>query len=306
MRIQIRSAVFVILLTIISPLEAADLIYVSLLNGSVVTYDTTGIVGSTIAATQTTFASIPRQADAMGLAFDSGGNLYVASSGDTVSKFSSSGAYLSSIGNSSNLRFPWGLAIDSLDNLYVANYKGYNISKFDYSGNHINNIDLDYYMPWGLTVDSSYNIYVANSGFVSKFDSSGNHIANISENLGYASSVTLDSSGNLYVSNYAGSYAYSINKYSSSGRLLSTIRDRSLDGPFSLAFDSSGNLYVSNHTGRSISKFSPSGKFLLSWSTGADNPTFLAFKPVSVPEPSTYALATIAVCIMTYLVSQRR
>ena len=71
----------------VSSLPASDLIYVSMMNGTVVTYDTSGTVGSTIAATQTQFASTPLKDWAMGLAFDSGGNLFVASSADTVSKF---------------------------------------------------------------------------------------------------------------------------------------------------------------------------------------------------------------------------
>ena len=33
---------------------------------------------------------------------------------------------------------------------------------------------------------------------------------------------------------------------------------------------------------------------------------YLAFKPVTVPEPSTYALATIATGVMAYLARRRK
>jgi hypothetical protein len=35
-------------------------------------------------------------------------------------------------------------------------------------------------------------------------------------------------------------------------------------------------------------------------------PNYLAFKPVTVPEPSTYALATIATGVMAYLARRRK
>ncbi|MEI7923694.1 MAG: PEP-CTERM sorting domain-containing protein [Planctomycetota bacterium] len=78
-----------------------------------------------------------------------------------------------------------------------------------------------------------------------------------------------------------------------------------LNGPNGLKFDSTGNLYVVNYTNSTISKFNSSGTFLTSWSTGS-SPTFLAFKPVTVPEPSTYALATIATGVMAYLARRRK
>ncbi|MEI7922330.1 MAG: PEP-CTERM sorting domain-containing protein [Planctomycetota bacterium] len=84
----------------------------------------------------------------------------------------------------------------------------------------------------------------------------------------------------------------------------STFANTNLIGPSDLAFDTSGNLYAANFTGSTISKFSSSGSFLTSWSIGPWA-TFLAFQPVSVPEPSTYALAAIASGVMAYLARRR-
>ena len=79
-----------------------------------------------------------------------------------------------------------------------------------------------------------------------------------------------------------------------------------MNNPFGLAFDSSGNLYAANYGNSTISKFNSSGSFLTSWSTGTAQPFFLAFKTVSVPEPSTYALAAIATGVMAYLARRRK
>ena len=99
MRLQLRSLVAAVaLLFAASPFAGAvDLLFVTLGNNTIVKYDTTGNVGATIQATQATFASTNLNNPA-GLAFDSSGNLYAANyGGNTISKFNSSGAYVSNI-----------------------------------------------------------------------------------------------------------------------------------------------------------------------------------------------------------------
>ncbi|MCY2935212.1 MAG: PEP-CTERM sorting domain-containing protein [Planctomycetota bacterium] len=91
--------------------------------------------------------------------------------------------------------------------------------------------------------------------------------------------------------------------FDASGGYVSNISSN-LDKPYGLAFDSSGNLYAANTGNKTISKFDASGTFLTSWST-ASYPKFLAFQPVTVPEPSTYALAAIATGVMAYLARRR-
>lgn len=70
-----------------------------------------------------------------GLAFDQAGNLYAANSGaTTVSKFDSSGTFVSTIGSASNLSTPIAVAFDSTGNMYVSNFGNKTISKFDSAG----------------------------------------------------------------------------------------------------------------------------------------------------------------------------
>ena len=213
------------LLAFAAPLPAVDMLYVTLSNNTIVSYDTSSGNAATIAASVATFASTNLNAP-HGLAFDSSGNLYAANVGNsTISKFDSSGTYVSSGSISTNLVNPTGLAFDSSGNLYAGNLGNNTISKFNSSG-----------------------------------------------------------------------------AYVSSGSIPST----NLLNPLGLAFDSSGNLYAANLGNSTISKFDSSGSFLTSWSTGTAKPSFLAFKPVSVPEPSTYALAAIATGVMAYLARRRK
>ena len=161
------------LLALAAPLPAADLLYVSLDNNTIVAYDTTSGDGSTIAASMNTFASTNLAIPA-GLAFDSSGNLYAANEdNDTISKFNDSGTFLSQI--NSNLNDPCGLAFDSSGNLYAANNLDSTISKFNSAGTFLSQINSNLGNPVGLAFDTSGNLYAANiSGFtITRFNASG-------------------------------------------------------------------------------------------------------------------------------------
>ena len=111
------------------------MLYVTLSNNTIVSYDTSSGNAATIAASVATFASTNLNSP-FGLAFDSSGNLYAANNSiNTISKFNSSDGYVSSI--SGNLNVPAGLAFDSSGNLYAANYGNSTISKFNSSGSFL-------------------------------------------------------------------------------------------------------------------------------------------------------------------------
>lgn len=106
------------------------------------------------------FANVIR---ATGLAFDRDGNLYVSNFGNTIEKFSPSGASLGTFANT-GLNNPEGLAFDSLGNLYAANNGSDTIEKFSPDG-----LDLGVFAntglsgPIGLAFDSLGNLYAVNS-----------------------------------------------------------------------------------------------------------------------------------------------
>jgi sugar lactone lactonase YvrE len=285
-----------------APLPAVDLLYVSLNNNTIVSYDTTGNVGTTIAASVSIFVNTNPDYT-RGLAFDTSGNLYAANAEpNTISKFNSSAGYVSNI--AANLSYPNALIFDSSGNLYAANYGNSTISKFNSTGGYVSNIATNLSGPFGLAFDSLGYLYASNasSNTISKFNSTGGYVSNIATNLSYPIGLALDSSDNLYAANYGNN---TISKFNSSGGYVSIITTN-LSIPFGLVLDSSGNLYAANSGNSTISKFDSSGTFLTSWSVGTAAPSFLAFKPVSVPEPSTYALATIGTSVIAYLARRRK
>ena len=303
MRLQLRSLVAAVaLLFAASPFAGAvDLLFVTLSDNTIVKYDTTGNVGATIQATQAFFATSNLN-NPQGLVFDSSGNLYAANyGGNTISKFNSSGAYVSNI--NTFLNGPIGLAFDSSGNLYAANNSDSRINKYNSSGTYDSVINLNLNSPQGLAFASG-NLYAANYGdsTISKFNSSGGYVSNLGvPDVNSPTGLAFDISGNLYAANYGDN---TISKFNSSGGFLSQIMNN-LNNPKGLAFDISGNLYAANNGNNTISKYNSSGIFLTSWSTGVA-PAFIAFQPVSVPEPSTYALAAIATGVMAAVARRRK
>ncbi len=80
-----------------------------------------------------------------------------------------------------------------------------------------------------------------------------------------------------------------------------------LNYPINITFDSAGNFYVANYAGRTIAKFNSSGNLMTIFDLwNIASPISLAFQPTTVPEPSTYALCTIAVSVIVFFARHRR
>ena len=77
---------------------------------------------------------------------------------------------------------PSEIAIDSDDNLYVADTDNHRIQKFDNSGNYLTSWShrnsTDQFYPEGITIDLDGNVYVADprNTQIQKFDNSGNYL----------------------------------------------------------------------------------------------------------------------------------
>ena len=188
-----------------------------------------------------------------GLAYDSGGNLYVAEySTNRVQKFAPDGTLLLSIG---------------------AGYHGSGGFPTDYGTGK-----GQFESPTNVAVDAAGNIYVSQQyrARIQKFDSNGEYLTGYgpdSENvapLTFPHGVAIDGAGNLYV---ADGPSRRVLKLDPAGHVLLKIgiKDITLFNTFaisSVAIDSSGNIYIPASGNHRVEKFSPTGQFLLGFGAG--------------------------------------
>ncbi|MFY8097051.1 MAG: putative Ig domain-containing protein [Flavobacterium sp.] len=238
-----------------------------------------------------------------GVAVDGIGKLYVAdrdnnkirvidTNGNVTTLAGSTEGSNDGNGTNAQFRYPQGIAIDKLSNIYIADMGNSRIRKIDSSGNVTtlagsiggNAIDglganARFSGPSNIAVDASGNAYVTDLSRIRKIDSSGNVTTLAGSSTGYADGigteakfstpygVTVDRSGNIYV---ADTNNFKIRKIDSNGN-VSTIAGSSfgfLDGnltiasfkgPRGLAIDAIGNLYTTDYQNQKIRKITLTG-----------------------------------------------
>jgi type II secretory pathway pseudopilin PulG len=232
--------------------------------GVVTTFAGSGVGGSTDATGTAATFSGPG-----GLAIDSAGNLYVAdffnskirkiTSAGVVTTLAGSGVggFADGTGTAAKFYDPWGVAVDSAGNVYVADTYNYRIRKISSSGvvstlagsgvmGYADGVGTaaQFNYPAGVAVDSSGNVYVADqdnnrirlispAGVVTTLAGSGVKASadGVGLNAQFASphSVSLDGYGNLYVGD---EYSHKVRKITPDGTVgtLAGTTDGYLDG----------------------------------------------------------------------------
>jgi len=224
-----------------------------------------------------------------GVAVDASGNFYIADTDNcairkvasdglitTVAQFTARG-YWGDGGAavSAGLNGPFGVALDSSGNLYIADAENDAIREVPvngtittvagnrnagYSGDSgaATNASLAY--PAGVAVDGSGNLYIADSynNVIRKVVATNGVITTVvgtSTGLSFPSGLVVDSSGNLYIADTGNNI---IRKLASG--VVTTVVGTSagLKAPMGLAVDSSGNLYIAD-TGNNIIRKLASG-----------------------------------------------
>ena len=245
-----------------------------------------------------------------GVAVDFSGNVYVAGDQDyKIRKVSPTGVVTTLAGNGSwgstdgtgtaaSFDYPYGVAVDSSGNVYVADLDNYKIRKVSPGGvvttlagnGSWGSADgtgtaASFTYPYGVAVDSSGNVYVADSynnkirkvssdGVVTTF--AGNGWVGSTDGPGTAAGfnhptgVAVDSAGNVYV---ADSWNNEIRKVSSTG-VVTTVagyvgssipgvdgvgRLARFNAPGDVAVDASGNVYVADSSNNKIRKVDSAG-----------------------------------------------
>ncbi|KYG72216.1 hypothetical protein MB14_09250 [Roseivirga ehrenbergii] len=255
-----------------------------------------------------------------GVAIDRSGNLYVADldnyrirkitpNGD-VTTFAGSNSRGSTDGRGEEASFdrPVAIAVDGLDNLYVADYGSHKIRKITpngevstlagsgYSGS-IDAIGLDarFNRPHGIAVDGSGNVYVADldnhkirkitpSGNVTTFAGSGIQGGNdgngTSASFSSPSGIFVGGAGNIYVVDYGNSKIRKITPAGDVTTLLGSENSVNNDfggsgygetptsNPNGIVSDALGNIYVTDVRNHTIRKVSAPQIVLSGNSTG--------------------------------------
>jgi sugar lactone lactonase YvrE len=230
---------------------------------------------------RSTFATGLRQAVA--LAFDRQGNLFVVDSGSgipqtdsTIVKFAPDGTQ-STFANL-GLTAPLSMAFDGAGNLFVS--FGASIDKFSPDGTQSTFSDAD---AWPLAFDKSANLYAAinTSGdqSIMKFapDGTSSTFVSFSGPGQSTSALAFDQEGNLFAERGG-----EILKITPDG-IITTFATGEFQ-PNCLAFDTDGNLFAGlnalNSSEPAIVKFAPDGT-QTTFANGVLRPAALAFEPVT-------------------------
>ncbi len=165
-------------------------------------------------------------------------------------------AWVTTIAGSASFSQPYGIALDSSGNIYVADSDNSIIYKINPSGIVTTFAGANAYLscPVGMAVDSSGNVYVADYGNnrICKFTSEG-AMTTLPGTFNYPYDVAVDSSGNVYVADTGYSRIQKIDS------LLSVSTFATGLDPYGIALDSSGNLYVADADNQVIDKITTGG-----------------------------------------------
>jgi len=234
----------------------------------------------------------------IGIAMDSKGNVYVADYGNhRIQKFDSNGTFITKWGYNNHMlekdfenvtglfNFPTDIAIDSKDNVYVADSGNNRVQKFDSNGTFITewgshgSTKGQFIIPEEIAIDSKDNVYVTDTGnnrvqkfdshgtFITKWGSSGTIDGQFSQFNG-AQGIAIDSKDNVYV---ADSGNNRVQKFDSNGTFITkwgsegTAKGQ-FNIPYDIAVDSKDNVYVADIGNHRIQKFDSNGTFITEWS----------------------------------------
>ena len=181
------------------------------------------------------------------MAVDKAKNLYVATTAPAqVVKFTlSNGVYGAAKVIAGAFQTPWGIAVDSTGNVFVADHAANMIYKLAPSGTTY--LKTTFLAPGTLSapvqmaIDANNNLYVAdrNNNRIVKVSPSG-AVTTPFASVPTPNGVAVDINGNVAVTNYLG-LTY---EQPSQGTYKATLVASTFTTPYGVAFDANGNMYV--------------------------------------------------------------
>lgn len=184
-----------------------------------------------------------------------------------------------------------GIAIDTNDNVYTAEFRNQRIQKFTSEGKFLATFPVQPHAG-GVTVDSDGNVYVAhwNSNKVAAYSPSGELLREWGMKgtgdgeFQLPGSIALGPDGLLYVPDQGNSR---VQKFTREGKFVGKWGELGKEpglfgggqsaggrfaGPQFVAFDRAGNVYTTDAANDRIQKFTPEGKLLAFWGSECADP----------------------------------
>lgn len=197
----------------------------------------------------------------------------------SIQKYNLNGSYISHWCNE-HLKSPVGLAINSLEEMYVVNLFEHNILKFNSQGQFLLEWGTEgckegeFFFPRGIAVDLDGNVYVTDTANhrIQKFNSNGNFIKKWGDygkdcgQFNIPTGITIDLKENIYI---VDSGNQRIQKFNSNGDFLvmwplkTRKEERHLFSYITqgIAVDSNEYVYVCDLENNCIQKFAPNPEF---------------------------------------------
>ena len=199
--------------------------------------------------------------------------------------------YVSQFGSSSSgdgeLYNPYGIAIDSLGNVYVADSTNYRVQKFNSSGVYQSQFGSSgsgngqFSSPQAIAFDGSNNIYIVDrsNNRVQKFNSSGVYQSQFGTGgwgngqFQYPIGITINTADEIFILERNNPR---VQKFNSSGVYQSQFGaqgsgDGQLSYPQGIAMDNTGNIYISDGEDHRLQKFNSSGVYQSQFGHDIDN-----------------------------------